>query len=61
VFQRAFQTGSGLRGTVTTPAAKHALLVTLIIAAIAVPANTIFDRLRDRDRPPPVPGRTSST
>jgi sulfate/thiosulfate transport system permease protein len=27
---------------VTTPAAKHALLVTLIIAAIAVPANTIF-------------------
>jgi sulfate transport system permease protein len=27
---------------VTTPAAKHALLVTIIIAAIAVPANTIF-------------------
>ena len=28
--------------TVTTPAAKHALLLTLEIAAIAVPANTVF-------------------
>ena len=43
VFQRAFQDGFGTAwDAVTTPAAKHALVVTLIIAAIAVPANTIF-------------------
>jgi sulfate/thiosulfate transport system permease protein len=43
VFQRAFQDGVGAAwDAVTTPAAKHALLVTLIITAIAVPANTIF-------------------
>jgi sulfate transport system permease protein len=43
VFYRAFENGFGEAwDAVTTPAAKHALLVTLIIAAIAVPANTIF-------------------
>ena len=43
VFQRAFQDGFGAAwDAVTTPAAKHALVVTLIITAIAVPANTIF-------------------
>ena len=43
VFQHAFQDGFGAAwDAVTTPAAKHALVVTLIIAAIAVPANTIF-------------------
>jgi sulfate transport system permease protein len=43
VFHRAFRHGFGTAwDAVTTPAAKHALLVTLIIAAIAVPANTVF-------------------
>src|SRR5512133_3818334 len=43
VFYRAFENGFGEAwDAVTTPAAKHALLVTIIIAAIAVPANTIF-------------------
>ena len=43
IFRRAFQDGVGPAwDAVTTPAAKHALLVTLMIAAIAVPANTIF-------------------
>lgn len=43
IFRRAFQDGFGPAwDAVTTPAAKHALVVTLIIAAIAVPANTIF-------------------
>jgi sulfate/thiosulfate transport system permease protein len=43
VFYRAFENGFGAAwDAVTTPAAKHALLITLIIAAIAVPANTIF-------------------
>ena len=43
VFYRAFENGlDAAWDAVTTPAAKHALLVTLIIAAIAVPANTIF-------------------
>jgi sulfate/thiosulfate transport system permease protein len=43
VFYRAFENGFGAAwDAVTTPPAKHALLVTLIIAAIAVPANTIF-------------------
>jgi sulfate/thiosulfate transport system permease protein len=43
VFRKAFENGlSGAWEAVTTPAAKHALIVTLIITAIAVPANTIF-------------------
>ena len=43
VFRKAFENGlSGAWEAVTTPAAKHALLVTLIITVIAVPANTIF-------------------
>ena len=43
IFRRACQDGVGPAwDAVTTPAAKHALLVTLMIAAIAVPANTIF-------------------
>jgi sulfate transport system permease protein len=43
VFRKAFENGlDGAWEAVTTPAAKHALLITLIIAAIAVPANTIF-------------------
>ena len=43
VFWRTFEHGFGPAwDAVTTPAAKHALLVTLEIAAIAVPANTIF-------------------
>jgi sulfate/thiosulfate transport system permease protein len=43
IFRRAFQDGFGAAwDAVTTPAAKHALVVTLIIAAIAVPANTVF-------------------
>src|SRR5215211_1415495 len=43
IFRCAFQDGFGPAwDAVTTPAAKHALVVTLIIAAIAVPANTIF-------------------
>ncbi|HET8872389.1 MAG TPA: sulfate ABC transporter permease subunit [Gaiellaceae bacterium] len=43
VFYRAFENGVGEAwDAVTTPTAKHALLVTIIIAAIAVPANTIF-------------------
>jgi sulfate/thiosulfate transport system permease protein len=43
VFRKAFENGlGGAWDAVTTPAAKHALLVTLIITAIAVPANTIF-------------------
>jgi sulfate transport system permease protein len=43
VFRKAFENGlSGAWEAVTTPAAKHALLITLIITLIAVPANTIF-------------------
>jgi sulfate/thiosulfate transport system permease protein len=43
VFRKAFENGlDGAWEAVTTPAAKHALLVTLIITAIAVPANTVF-------------------
>jgi sulfate transport system permease protein len=43
VFRKAFENGlDGAWEAVTTPAAKHALLITLIITAIAVPANTIF-------------------
>ena len=43
VFRRAFEDGFGAAlDAVTSPPARHAFLVTLIIAAIAVPANTIF-------------------
>ena len=43
VFWRTFEDGIGpALDAVTSPAAKHAFLVTLEIAAIAVPANTIF-------------------
>ena len=43
VFWRTFEDGFGPAwDAVTTPAAKHALYVTVLIAAIAVPANTIF-------------------
>jgi sulfate/thiosulfate transport system permease protein len=43
VFYRAFEHGLGPAwDAVTTPAAKHAFYLTLLIAAIAVPANTIF-------------------
>jgi sulfate transport system permease protein len=43
VFYRAFEHGLGHAWQeVTTPEALHALKLTLLIAAIAVPANTIF-------------------
>jgi sulfate/thiosulfate transport system permease protein len=43
VFWRTFEHGIGPAwDAVTTPAAKHAFLLTIAIAAIAVPANTIF-------------------
>jgi sulfate/thiosulfate transport system permease protein len=43
VFYKAFEHGLGPAwDAVTTPAALHALRLTLEIAAIAVPANTIF-------------------
>src|SRR3712207_8836696 len=43
VFFRAFEDGIGPAwDAVTSPAARHALLMTLLIAAIAVPANTVF-------------------
>jgi sulfate/thiosulfate transport system permease protein len=43
VFYRAFQHGLGPAwGAVTTPGAVHAFWLTILIAAIAVPANTIF-------------------
>jgi sulfate transport system permease protein len=43
VFWKAFQHGFGPAwDAVTTPDAVHALKVTLILTAIAVPANTIF-------------------
>jgi sulfate/thiosulfate transport system permease protein len=43
VFWRTFAHGVGPAwAAVTTPAAKHAFVVTITIAAIAVPANTIF-------------------
>jgi sulfate/thiosulfate transport system permease protein len=43
VFWRTLEDGIGPAwDAVTSPAAKHAFLVTLEIAAIAVPANTIF-------------------
>jgi sulfate transport system permease protein len=43
VFKRAF--GDGFEAAwdaVTTPAAKHAFFLTILIAAVAVPCNTIF-------------------
>jgi sulfate/thiosulfate transport system permease protein len=43
VFYRAFEHGLGPAwDAVTTPAAKHAFYLTILIAAVAVPANTIF-------------------
>src|SRR5436189_1799753 len=43
VFWRTFEHGVGPAwGAVTTPDALHALKVTLVLTAIAVPANTIF-------------------
>jgi len=43
VFYRAFEHGLGPAwAAVTTPEAKHAFYLTVLIAAIAVPANTIF-------------------
>jgi sulfate/thiosulfate transport system permease protein len=43
VFYRTFEHGIGPAwDAVTTPAAKHAFWLTLLIAAIAVPANTVF-------------------
>jgi sulfate/thiosulfate transport system permease protein len=43
VFYRAFENGAGHAWhAVTTPQAVHALELTLLMAAIAVPANTIF-------------------
>ena len=43
VFRRAFENGVGAAwDAVTTPEAKHAFLITMVIALIAVPANTIF-------------------
>src|SRR2546429_4839126 len=46
VFWRTFEHGVGPAwDAVTTPDALHALKVTLILTAIAVPANTIFGML----------------
>ena len=43
IFYRAFEHGIGPAwDAVTTPQALHALELTLLIAAIAVPANTVF-------------------
>jgi sulfate/thiosulfate transport system permease protein len=43
VFKRAFGDGfDAAWEAVTTPAAKHAFLLTILIAAVAVPCNTIF-------------------
>ena len=43
VFYRAFEHGFGPAwDAVTTPEAKHAFYLTILIAAIAVPANTVF-------------------
>jgi sulfate/thiosulfate transport system permease protein len=43
VFRRAFANGlDAAWAAVTTPEALHALWLTLVIAAIAVPANTVF-------------------
>jgi sulfate/thiosulfate transport system permease protein len=43
VFGRAFENGAGAAwASVTTPEAKHAFLITILITLIVVPANTIF-------------------
>jgi sulfate transport system permease protein len=43
VFWRTFEHGvDDAWAAVTTPAARHAFVITVLIAAIAVPANTIF-------------------
>jgi sulfate/thiosulfate transport system permease protein len=43
VFRRAFEDGvGGAWDAVTTPAARHAFIITILIAVIAVPANTVF-------------------
>jgi sulfate transport system permease protein len=43
VFWRAFEDGIGPAwDAVTTPAAKHAFAITILITLIAVPANTVF-------------------
>jgi sulfate/thiosulfate transport system permease protein len=43
VFWRTFEDGVGAAiDAVTTPAARHAFLITILITAIVVPANTIF-------------------
>jgi sulfate transport system permease protein len=43
VFWRAFEDGVGPAWeAVTTPAAKHAFVITILITLIAVPANTVF-------------------
>jgi sulfate transport system permease protein len=43
VFYRAFEPGVGaFLEAITSPAAVHAFQLTLLIAAIAVPANTVF-------------------
>ena len=43
VFRRAFEHGVGAAwDSVTTPEAKHAFVITILIAAIVVPANTVF-------------------
>ena len=43
VFYRTFEHGVGPAwDAVTTPEAKHAFYLTILIAAIAVPANTVF-------------------
>jgi sulfate/thiosulfate transport system permease protein len=60
VFHRAFENGFGTAwDAATTPNAIHALELTLIVTAIAVPANTVFGLLAAhalvRRR---VPGRT---
>jgi sulfate transport system permease protein len=43
VFWRTFEDGVGAAlDAVTTPAARHAFVITILITAIVVPANTIF-------------------
>lgn len=43
VFVEAFRRGAGVYfATFTDPAASHAILLTLLVAAIAVPLNTLF-------------------
>jgi sulfate/thiosulfate transport system permease protein len=43
VFWRTFEDGVGPAwDAVTTPEAKHAFVLTMLVAAVAVPANTVF-------------------